>query len=67
MRFLSSCYILSENSRAAHAVSSKKNAVSGTSCSRARTNLHLMMAQQMGVRAESFADSTGKLRELSEV
>jgi hypothetical protein len=30
-------------------------------------NLHLTMAQQMGVPAESFADSTGKLRELSEV
>lgn len=30
-------------------------------------NLHLTMAQQMGVSAESFADSTGKLRELSEV
>ncbi len=30
-------------------------------------NLHLTMAQQMGVQAESFADSTGKLRELSEV
>ncbi|HXB74273.1 MAG TPA: DUF1552 domain-containing protein [Candidatus Acidoferrales bacterium] len=30
-------------------------------------NLHLTMAQQMGVPAESFADSTGKLRELSEI
>ena len=30
-------------------------------------NLHLTMAQQMGVQAESFADSTGKLRELSEI
>ncbi len=30
-------------------------------------NLHLTMAQQMGVPAESFADSTGKLRELGEV
>lgn len=30
-------------------------------------NLHLTMAQQMGVPAESFADSTGKLRELTEV
>lgn len=30
-------------------------------------NLHLTMAQQMGVPAESFADSTGKLRELSEL
>jgi hypothetical protein len=30
-------------------------------------NLHLTMAQQMGVQAESFADSSGKLRELSEV
>jgi hypothetical protein len=29
-------------------------------------NLHLTMAQQMGVPAESFADSTGKLRELTE-
>ena len=28
-------------------------------------NLHLTMAQQMGVPAESFADSTGKLRELT--
>ena len=28
--------------------------------------LHMTMAQQMGVPAESFADSTGKLRELSE-
>ena len=30
-------------------------------------NLHLTMANQMGVPAESFADSTGRLRELSEV
>jgi hypothetical protein len=30
-------------------------------------NLHLTMAQQMGVPAESFADSTGKLRELTDV
>jgi hypothetical protein len=30
-------------------------------------NLHLTMAQQMGVPAESFADSTGKLRELTEL
>jgi len=30
-------------------------------------NLHLTMAQRMGVSAESFADSTGKLRELTEV
>jgi hypothetical protein len=30
-------------------------------------NLHLTMAQQMGVPGETFADSTGKLRELSEV
>ncbi|MCU1327852.1 MAG: hypothetical protein JWN34_3222 [Bryobacterales bacterium] len=30
-------------------------------------NLHLTMAQQMGVPAENFADSTGKLRELTEV
>ena len=30
-------------------------------------NLHLTLAQQMGLPGESFADSTGKLRELSEV
>jgi hypothetical protein len=30
-------------------------------------DLHLTMAQQMGVPAESFADSTGKLRELTDV
>lgn len=30
-------------------------------------NLHLTMAQQMGVPVDSFADSTGKLRELSEI
>jgi hypothetical protein len=30
-------------------------------------NLHLPMAQQMGVPAERFADSTGKLRELTDV
>jgi hypothetical protein len=30
-------------------------------------NLHLTMVQQMGVPAESFADSTGKLREFTEV
>ena len=30
-------------------------------------NLHLTMAQQMGVPAESFADGAGKLRELTEV
>jgi hypothetical protein len=30
-------------------------------------SLHLTMANQMGVPAESFADSTGRLRELSEV
>jgi len=30
-------------------------------------NLHLTMAQQMGVPAEGFADATGKLRELTEV
>ena len=30
-------------------------------------NLHLSMAQQMGVPAENFADSTGKLRELTEI
>ena len=30
-------------------------------------NLHLTMVQQMGVSAESFADSNGKLRDLGEV
>ncbi len=30
-------------------------------------NLHLTMAQQMGVQAEKFADSTGRLRELTEI
>ena len=30
-------------------------------------NLHLMMMHQMGVPAEAFADSNGKLRELTEL